>query len=243
MSVVNGVPVIMPPPEGYVVDFDNPTQRSATAGYWIAGVGNALMLIFMLQRVYVRVSIHRSVKLEDAFLGVAYAFSVALQALAIRDFSRGVIGVHAWEMPIPKFVAFARALYLLPIIYNPIQCGAKMALLLVYRRLAPAKWFQWLVRFTMFVTVGSSVAITFGTIFPCKPTKASWDPTILDAKCIDRNALYKATAALGAITDAMVLAVPIPVVIPLQIPRRQKIGLLAFFGVGGMYVLLPPSTV
>jgi hypothetical protein len=150
------------------------------------------------------------------------------------EFARGVMGAHGWEMPMTKFALFVRALYLLPILYNPVQCGAKMALLLVYRRIAPQKWFHVAVWCTGFVVVGSSVAITFVTLFPCRPTRAAWDMAVPDAQCIDRNAVYKATAALGAITDAMVLAVPIPVVLPLQIPARQKIGLIAFFGIGGV---------
>lgn len=152
----------------------------------------------------------------------------------LGDFIRGIMGTHGWEMPITKFAQFARALYLLPILYNPVQCGAKMALLLVYRRLAPQKWFHVTIWATSFVVIGSSIAITFTTIFPCKPVRAGWDITITDKKCIDRPAVYQATAIMGAITDAMVLAVPIPVVIPLQISRRQKIGLICFFGVGGV---------
>ena len=108
------------------------------------------------------------------------------------------------------------------------------ALLLVYRRLAPQMWFRISVWFTTFVVVGSSLAITFVTIFPCQPTRAAWDISYTNPKCIDRNAVYKATAALGAITDLMVLAIPIPVVIPLQISMRQKIGLICFFAVGGV---------
>lgn len=150
------------------------------------------------------------------------------------DFIRGVMGTHGWEMPITKFALFARALYLLPILYNPVQCGAKLALLLVYRRLAPLKWFQILIWITGFVVVGSSVAITFVTIFPCRPIRAGWDITITDAKCIDRPAVYQATAILGAITDAMVLAIPLPVVIRLKISWRQKVGLMCFFCIGGV---------
>lgn len=144
------------------------------------------------------------------------------------------MGVHAWEMPLYKFGYFLRALYLLPILYNPVQCGAKMALLVVYRRLAPQKWFTISVWVTAFAVMGSSIAITFATIFPCNPVPSAWDVTNPAPKCIDRNAVYKATAALGAATDAMVLAVPIPIVIPLQISIRQKIGLICFFGIGGV---------
>ncbi|KAG9252673.1 uncharacterized protein F5Z01DRAFT_222132 [Emericellopsis atlantica] len=236
VTILDGVPVVIPPPKGYEVDFNNPQRNSEIEAYWLFGVGNFLAVLFVFQRIYVRAVIQKTIRLEDACLGVSYVFSVVLQTLIIRDFARGVMGTHGWEMPITKFALFVRALYLLPILYNPVQCGAKMALLLVYRRLAPQKWFHVAVWFTGFVVVGSSVAITFVTIFPCRPTQAAWDMTITDSECIDRNAVYKATAALGAVTDTMVLAVPIPVVIPLQISMRQKIGLIAFFGIGGVTV-------
>ncbi|CAG7555849.1 unnamed protein product [Fusarium equiseti] len=235
-AVIDGVPVAIPPPDDYKVNFENPQRNSVTEAYWLYGVGNFLSLAFILQRVYVKGFLQRTFRVDDACLGIAYVFSVVLQTLIIRDFIRGVMGTHGWEMPITKFALFARALYLLPILYNPVQCGAKLALLLVYRRLAPLKWFQILIWITGFVVVGSSVAITFVTIFPCRPVRAGWDITITDAKCIDRPAVYQATAILGAITDAMVLAIPLPVVIRLKISWRQKVGLLCFFCIGGVTV-------
>jgi hypothetical protein len=66
--MVNGVPVIMPPPEGYVVDFDNPQRNSVTEAYWLCGVGNFFCLLFMLQRVYVRAVVQRRVHWEDGEL-------------------------------------------------------------------------------------------------------------------------------------------------------------------------------
>lgn len=64
-AVVNGVPVAIPPPEGYEVDFDNPQRNSVTAAYWLFGVGNFLTLLFMLQRAYVRLVIQKTLRLED----------------------------------------------------------------------------------------------------------------------------------------------------------------------------------
>ena len=65
LPTVNGVPVVMLPPEGYIVDFDNPQRNSVTEAYWIFGVGNFLCLLFMLQRVYVRAVVQRRAQLED----------------------------------------------------------------------------------------------------------------------------------------------------------------------------------
>ncbi|KAK4184089.1 hypothetical protein QBC35DRAFT_541191 [Podospora australis] len=233
IPTVGGVPVVMPPPEGYVVDFDNPQRNSVTQAYWLFSVGNVLCLLFMLQHLYVRLFLRRQFKLEDACLLIAYGFSLALQGIIIREFVRGVFGTHSWEMPLTKFIYFLKALYLLPILYNPVQGGAKLALLLVYRRLAPQKWFLILVWTVIFIVVGSSTAILFAAIFPCKPVEFAWN-IMIPGECIDRPKLYQATAILGAITDLMVLAVPIPVVVTLQIPRKQKIALIAAFSVGGI---------
>ena len=62
---VDGVPVAMPPPEGYVVDFANPQRNSVTEAYWLYAVGNALALLMMGQRFYVRAVIQKKVFLED----------------------------------------------------------------------------------------------------------------------------------------------------------------------------------
>lgn len=234
LPTVNGVPVVMPPPPGYVVDFENPQRNSVTEAYWMCAIGNFLCLLFILQRVYVRAVVQRTFHWEDVSLGVAYVFSVVLQALIVRGFARGILGIHSWEMPIDKFVLFLEVLYQLPILYNPVQCGAKLALLLLYRRLAPQMWYKITVWFVGFVVVGSSVAILFATIFPCNPVRSAWDLTITNGTCIDRPGLYQATAILGAITDLMVLAVPIPIVVTLQISRKQKIVLVAAFSIGGV---------
>ncbi|ETS73770.1 hypothetical protein PFICI_14716 [Pestalotiopsis fici W106-1] len=236
MALVNGVLVAMPPPDGYIVDFDHPQRNSDVAAYWIFGVGNALSLLSILQRLYVRVFIMKKLQMDDAFLLVAYIFSVVLQCLIIRDFARGIMGTHIWEMPITKFYQFLKDLYQLPILYNPIQCGAKLSLLLVYQRLAPLKWYKLTVWTTAAIIVISSTVLLFITIFPCQPVQAAWDLTITDYQCVNRQAVYKAQAIMGAITDAMVLLVPIPVVVSLHIPRRQKFGLVCFFGIGAITV-------
>jgi hypothetical protein len=153
----------------------------------------------------------------------------------LGDFARGIMGTHSWEMPLDKFVLFLESLYQLPILYNPVQCGAKLALLLLYQRLAPMLWYQMTVWFVGFVVVGSSVAIMFAAIFPCTPVRAAWDLTITASHCIDRPGLYQATAILGAVTDILVLAVPIPVVISLQmVSFKNKVALIAAFCIGGM---------
>lgn len=84
LPTVNGVPVIMPPPEGYVVDFENPARNSVTEAYWLFGVGNFLALMFMMQHLYTKAFIRRRFQIEDASLIIAWGCSIALQSMIVR---------------------------------------------------------------------------------------------------------------------------------------------------------------
>lgn len=69
MSVINGIRVAIPPPEGYVVDFDHPERQSVNASYTIASVGIALSTFFMCQRLYVKTALRNSLGVDDCMPG------------------------------------------------------------------------------------------------------------------------------------------------------------------------------
>lgn len=89
----------------------------------------------------------------------------------------------------------------------------------------------------MVVNIGSNTGIFFSSIFACSPIAAGWDITITDAKCIDRPALFQTTAALGVVTDVLIILIPIPMVIKLHMSRAKKVGLLVMFTIGSATVI------
>ncbi|KAL8307674.1 hypothetical protein RB593_006173 [Gaeumannomyces tritici] len=95
----------------------------------------------------------------------AWLGSIAIQALVIRSFALGYIGVRGWEIPLDLFQQ-------------------------------------------------SGIGIFFTSVFPCWPIAKSYDLAFPPAEgsCMDRPTMYKATAALGVITDVMIIAIPIPMV-------------------------------
>lgn len=84
------------------------------------------------------------------------------------------------------------------------------------------------------IVLGSGFGIMFALIFACKPIAKGWDVSITEGSCINRAGLYLATAIVNIITDIMCLVLPIPIVLKLQMPRIQKLGVLCMFGVGSM---------
>lgn len=51
---INGVTVVMLPPEGYIVNFDHPQRRHQLESYIISAIGIALAFLFFLQYLYVK---------------------------------------------------------------------------------------------------------------------------------------------------------------------------------------------
>jgi hypothetical protein len=86
----------------------------------------------------------------------------------------------------------------------------------------------------MFVVVGSSVGIVISLLAACRPFSRNIDVTVSEGQCLNKAALYIATGVLNIITDLMVLILPIPMVLGLQMVRSRKIMLILLFSVGSM---------
>lgn len=118
------------------------------------------------------------------------------------------------------------------ILYVPTLGFAKFSILFLYRKLSQLRWFNTCVYVLMAIVISYSIGIILALIFPCNPIAANWDLSIKEYKCIDKAGIYLATAAVNVITDFLILTLPIPMVIRLQMPKMQKIGLIIIFAVG-----------
>lgn len=111
---------------------------------------------------------------------------------------------------------------------------AKIALCLFYRKLSDARWFQVAIWTTMIVTVLYSIAFIFAIAFACSPMEKNWNITITQGECINKGALYVGHTAVNAATDLVTLLLPIPVILQLQLPSMQKVGVALMFVVGSL---------
>ncbi|KAF4972287.1 hypothetical protein FSARC_1123 [Fusarium sarcochroum] len=237
MPTIDGVKVLLPAPEGYVVDLENPTRQGVPEAYYVAGFGMALSFLFFMQRLYVKIFLAGGLQLDDALLIFSYILAVATIALCLHMFATGAGGVHAWEVSIDKFNVYMMDVYLAAFIY--VLCGslAKLALLIFYLRLSPQRWFKMATWSAIVIICGYTIGIFFAGIFACAPIAMSWDVTITEGTCINRPGLYIATAAVNIISDVILFILPLPMVFKLQMPFKQKIGLMCIFTIGSLTVV------
>ncbi|KAF5657790.1 integral membrane protein [Fusarium heterosporum] len=237
MATTDGVITLLPPPEGYVVDFDNPERQGEHEAYYIAGFGLAISFLFFMQRMYVKIFLVGGLQIDDFFLILSYILAVTTVAFCVHMFAMGAGGAHAWEIPIETFNVYVKDVYLSACIY--VLCGsfAKIALLIFYLRLSPQRWFRIAIWIGIGVISVYTTILFFLVMFACKPMSMNWDITVTGGVCINQTKTYIATAAVNIISDIYLFVLPLPMVFQLQLPAKQKIGLMGIFTIGSLTVI------
>lgn len=118
------------------------------------------------------------------------------------------------------------------ITYLPMTAFAKIPILLFYRRLTTLRWFSIMIWITFAAVVLYSLAGIFALVFACTPMQKNWDITVKEGQCIDKGAIYVATASVDAATNLILLVLPIPIVMKMKFPKFEKIALACAFGIG-----------
>lgn len=61
----NGVKTFISPPDGYVLDFDNPSQSLANQHYALFAVGGFLAFLAISQRFYTKIFLSKGLQIDD----------------------------------------------------------------------------------------------------------------------------------------------------------------------------------
>lgn len=70
----------------------------------------------------------------------------------------------------------------------------------------------------------------------CSPIKKFWIPST-DGTCLDEAAIIMADAVISVVSDLIVLTLPLPLTMKLQMPFRKKMRVMAILGAGGLAVV------
>ncbi|KAJ4990703.1 integral membrane protein [Stagonosporopsis vannaccii] len=195
-------------PDGYVVDFENPQRTGQAANFYAGCIGMVLATSFLGIRIYSKVFLAKQLCTDDVQL------------------SRGTLGVHIWEIPSYKINSTFNLLKICAILYCPFLAAAKFSLLFLYLRLSRLRWFRMSVFASMFLVVGSNIALTIPLIFTCTPISQ------IDGSCLDPAPIHIASSALDVATNTILLTLPIPIMVKWKASGLERAGLAFIFSAG-----------
>jgi hypothetical protein len=76
-----------------------------------------------------------------------------------------------------------------------------------------------------------AMSVILETFLLCRPLAYNWDSTI-KGTCGQRNRVYVSAGALNVVTDFMVMSLPVPHLLRLQLALSRKLCLLLMFSLG-----------
>lgn len=114
---------------------------------------------------------------------------------------------------------------------------AKVSLLFLYLRICPDRKFHIMTKIMAAVFLLYAFIYVLICVLGCRPVAAAWDLAIMSSRqfqCVDRAKFFLAASIANVGMDVLILLLPIPIIMPLQMPWRQKISLLLLFATGGL---------
>ncbi|KAI4761124.1 hypothetical protein E4T52_01887 [Aureobasidium sp. EXF-3400] len=213
-----------------------------------------LAFIILFLRLYTRVIVTRNYGPEDWFIVAAFCASITQAALVLAGMH---IQPHLGAKLILTFLTeihygqgqpestlsaenllnLHKTLYIAIPVYLAGLTLTKISILLQYMRLFQEKTIhRIIIGMIVFVAAFGTWSI-IGSLLICYPVHYFWDRKG-DAKCMNFEAKWFSDAAVCIITDLILLSLPMPYLKGLNLPYRQKAGLIGVFALGGVVCLV-----
>jgi hypothetical protein len=108
---------------------------------------------------------------------------------------------------------------------------SKFSILFQYLRIFPSRRFRFACHTVMGIVALYSTWAIVSAFVNCIPVARFWDRDI-PGSCLSFEAVWFFNASMNIATDLTLLIMPMPLISQLQLPRMQKIALMAVFAVG-----------
>jgi hypothetical protein len=109
----------------------------------------------------------------------------------------------------------------------------KYSIICLYLRIFPNVWLMRCCYLFMAFQAAFTLPLLGLAAFQCIPVSAIWDlQQRPNAKCVDWIAVLRLTVSYEVIAEIIVFALPIPIVLKLQMKTWKKIQLITFFSLG-----------
>ncbi|OQE26018.1 hypothetical protein PENFLA_c007G09300 [Penicillium flavigenum] len=200
-------------------------------GLVISVVFTALATCFVAMRMYTRMKLMNRVEANDWMVIIALVNSYVFMGLDIIEAVSGM-GVHLKDIPPNILERQMKAFWLTIPFYNAAVLCAKASILMQYFRVFPTHRMRvvcW-VMITVLGIYGTWAVIS--AFLNCIPVAKFWDDSI-QGYCLNKTKLWFSNASMHIATDIAILVIPIPALMAVDLPRKQKIALMIMFAMGG----------
>lgn len=145
------------------------------------------------------------------------------------------MGKHAIIAGVDGVRHYLRGLYVYQIIYTLALPTIKVSIVIFYTRIFETPTFKLWAKIIGGFTLLYGVVYLITDIFVCSPPSYYWNQVVgAEGTCFDYNKWSMSGAIVNILTDAMILALPIPMIWKLRVSTNQKFALCGVFLLGSL---------
>ncbi|KAK3676586.1 hypothetical protein LTR78_003360 [Recurvomyces mirabilis] len=222
-------------------NYVDPVTRG-NASSIVNGIFIALVLVVVTLRFYCRTSTG-ALRLgwDDVMISLALLFTLGLAAVVMLAEKLYGWDRHVWDIP-PDRITNANIIALVAkIVFSLAATFTRLSLCAFYYRLVKdsgIRWFKTVVHLTNAFTIAVCVAFLFISIFQCTPVKFYWEfPPTTAGTCMNEGKATLAAGIINLFNDFLCAVIPIPLVMNLHMPLKQRVGVCVLFGLGFVVIV------
>ncbi|DAA72582.1 TPA_exp: Integral membrane protein [Trichophyton benhamiae CBS 112371] len=212
-------------------NYDNPPEVHGPAIIIMTAIFMPLMLAIIGIRIFTRIRILRSFGWDDIFIIAAALPTLGCGIITTTAAITLGWNRHIYDVPIWQLILGLRLTMLLECLFATGCTLTKLSLLFFTRKImkgsgSPA--LQWTVVINIWIVAVELIIFILVVV----PVSLYWTLSILPQNCVNESAHLLASGAINTATDIIVIILPIPSVMSLSLPTRQRIILILLFGAG-----------
>lgn len=132
--------------------------------------------------------------------------------------------------------AHDKTVYVTMVMYGPAAFLTKLSLLWIMTRVFnPYRKAVIFIYAFLGIMLAYYIPAVIVKIRICKPISTFWNPDN-GGTCLDQTAIILADAVVSVVSDLIVLILPLPLTLSLQMPTNRKMRVMGMLGAGGLAV-------
>ncbi|OJJ00107.1 hypothetical protein ASPVEDRAFT_39496 [Aspergillus versicolor CBS 583.65] len=187
--------------------------------------------IVVALRLFTRIRLLNSPGWDDWFLLLALITDYAFFGVLIAEHEYG-LGTAERVLSEDTYRNQLKMLWVSVPLYNLTLQLTKISMIILYLRLFPTKVYRRVLMTILVVFVGVTLYMVIGTFLVCVPVHEFWSTQTDHPGCNSRTAVWLVNAGLQITSDFVIVILPMPLLVKLRIPLRQRICLMLIFALG-----------
>ncbi|TQN69557.1 Satratoxin biosynthesis SC1 cluster protein 4, partial [Colletotrichum shisoi] len=161
---------------------------------------------------------------------MALGFLIVMSGLGLVNSNLG-FGYHYWDIDPGNGKMILQIFYAQQLLYIFVQVFAKASICCFYSRVFTNKRFQLVIKCFLVFLFSQGLLFLFLLAFQCVPVRSVWDRSV-EGRCFDTAAISYGGAACSILEDFILIIMPLPELLKLELSKRKKSALVFMFGIG-----------